>query len=165
MSAPHLIMWVVVLAAGVSSAWRNATASALVASWAAGEAVWLVTGNNLPLSTYFMADIAVISVIYAKTIRRVGPKTYPTLGRQLYCLIVDLTPYDRWVVAIFLLGAWPMYVLALHPFYKWWGLWALTIIQFLLAGAETAFQLHREYRRAAREPPGLALAGAFRGYG
>lgn len=166
MSSPHLLMWTVVAVVGIILARRNATAAALVASWLVGELTWLITGNNLPLSTYFMADVAVISVIYAKTIRRVGVKSYPTLRRQIYCLFVDLTPCDRWVVAIFLLGCWPLYVSTIHPFYQWWGLYFATLLQFILAGAEAAFVLHREYKeQAEEEPPGLALAGAFRGYG
>jgi hypothetical protein len=165
MSTPHLIMWAVVFAVALLAR-RNATAIALIASWMIGETAWLITGNNLPLSAYFMADLAVISVIYAKMIRRVGAKQYSTLWLQCKCMFLDLAICDRWIVAIFLLGAWPLYVANIHPYYQWWALWALTISQFLLAGAEAAFQLHREYReQAEEEPPGLALAGAFRDYG
>lgn len=167
MTTPHLIMWGVVIAVGITSAWRNPTALALTFSWLAGELTWLVTGNSLPLSTYFMADAAVIAIIYAKTIRRVGTKTYPTLWKQLYCLIVDLTSFDRWVVAIFLLGMWPLYVLNIDPLTKWYALWGLAIIQFLIAGAEAISSLRNDFRErdvADHSGNGLALAG-HRGYG
>lgn len=158
-------MYVVVAGIGFPAAFRNLTAFALVASWLAGEIVSAWSGNSLPVSFYFMADVAVISLIYAKTIRRVGNKTYPTLRRQLYCLIVDLTPWDRWIVGLFLLGAWPLYVLSLHPFYKWWALFAIVIAQFLLAGAEAISSIRHELsERASSDPPGngFALAGYWR---
>lgn len=168
MSLPAAIVYGIVLFVGLPAALRNSTAAALVLSWICGEISWMLTGNNLPLSTYFMADVAVIALIYAKTIRRVGPKTYPTIARQLYCLVMDLTVYDRWVVAIFILGAWPLYVLNLHAYYKWWALWSLLIAQFLLAGAEAIQSFRHELKaRAASEPPGngLALVGVRIGHG
>ena len=166
MSTPAVIMWAVVFAVGFPSAWRNPTALALALSWLAGEVTWLLTGNNLPTSTYFMADVAVISLIYAKTIRRVGVKSYPTLRKQIYCLFLDLTVCDRWVVAIFLLGMWPLYISTIDPYYQWWALWSFAILQFLFAAAEAISLLHRETgEQAAEEPHGLALAGASRGYG
>jgi len=78
--------------------------------------------------------------------------------------ITDLTFCDRGILAIFLLGAWPLYVLNVDPWWKWMGLWALVIIQFLLAGAEAAFSFRHDVKpRARSEPPdGLALAGYWR---
>jgi len=151
MTLPHLIMWLIVFAVGVPSAWRNLTALALVISWLVGELAWLVTGNNLPLSVYFMADVAVIAIIYAKTIRRVGAKTYASSWQQLRCLITDLTVYDRWVAALFLLGAWPLYTLNVNPWTKWWCLWALVIAQFLIASLESlaGFRASRHKEQAA----------------
>lgn len=154
-----------VVAVGLLAGLRNPTAMALSVAWIASEIVYLDTGNNLSLSTHFMADIAVIALIYAKTILRMGPKLYPTLGRQIYCMFLDLTKCDRWIVAIYLLGAWPLYVLSLDSYYRWWGLYWLVIAQFLLASAEAAQSYVAHLRsRAAPDPPGngLALAGAFR---
>jgi hypothetical protein len=157
-------MYFVVFAVGLPTAFRNLTALALSLAWMAGEVTWLLTGNNLPLSTYFMADVAVISLIYAKTIKRVGVKKYPTLVKQCYCFLLDLTICDRCVVAIFLLGCWPLYILAVDPYTKWWSLYWLTILQFLLAGAEASSLLHREIRERAKSEHsdnGLALAGVY----
>lgn len=163
MSWQAVTMYAAVAGLGIPAAFRNATAAALVFAWLAGETLWLATGNSLPLSFFFMADIAVISIIYAKTIKRVGAKTYPTLARQLQCLIIDLTVCDRWIVGLFLLGAWPAYVLAINPFAKWHTLWAISIIQFCLAGAEAAQSYVAHLRtRVAPDPPdssGLAWAG------
>lgn len=163
MSWQAVTMYAVVAGLGIPSAFRNATAAALVFAWLAGETLWLATGNSLPLSFFFMADIAVISIIYAKMIRRVGAKTYPTFARQLYCLVVDLTVWDRWIVGLFLFAAWPAYVLAIDPSTKWHILWAITIIQFCLAGAEAAQSFVAHLRtRVAPDPPdssGLAWAG------
>lgn len=161
-------MYGIVAFVGFPAALRNPTAAMLVMAWLAGEFLWLVTGESLALSTYFMTDVAVIALIYAKTIRHVGAKTYPTLRRQLWCLIFDLSVWDRWIVGLFLLGAWPIYILALHPYYKWWLLYAIVILQFLLAGAEAIFSLrHSVSEQAASDPQGngLALAGVYRGHG
>jgi hypothetical protein len=160
-------MYLTVAAVGLTAMRRNLTAAALVASWLVGEAVWMATGNNLPLSTYFMADIAVITLVYAKTIRRVGARKYPTLWLQLKCLVLDLTAYDRWVVGLFLLGAWPLYVLSIEPYYKWWLLYLIVILQFMIAGAEAVHLLRCDVKQkpVSEEDNGLALAGAYRGYG
>lgn len=170
MTWPAVAMYATVAFIGLPAAtlMRNMSAAALVAAWLVGEITWLVTGNNLPLSTYFMTDIAVITIIYAKTIRRVGPKTYRSTWQQIYCLAADLTVWDRWIVAIFLFGAWPLYVLSVHPWWKWYGLWGLVIAQFLLAGAEAIQSFrHNVSARAASDPPGngLALAGVYLGHG
>lgn len=160
MSWPAILIYAVVAFVGLPAAFRNPTAAALVLAWLVAECVWLLTGDNLPISTYFMADVAVITMIYAKTIRRVGVKNYPTIRMQLKCLILDLTNCDRWVVGLFLLGAWPAYILSADPYYKWWWLYAVTITQFILAGAEAIQSFrHNVNERAAYDPPGLALAG------
>lgn len=152
MSWPAIVMWLVVACVGLPASFRNPTALALTLSWLVGETAWLITGNSFPLSVYFMADVTVIAVIYAKTIRRCGAKLYSSLGEQVRCLVTDLTVCDRWVVAIFLLGAWPLYVFDLHPFYKWWSLWSLVIAQFLIAGSEVLV-CFLAARREARKPP------------
>lgn len=159
-------MYMVVAGLGIPAAFRNVTASALVIAWLVGEFIVLLTETSLPLSFYFMADIAVISVIYAKATKRAGNKTYPTIWKQLYCFVTDLTPWDRWVVAIFALGMWPLYLLAIDPWWKWMGLWGLAILQFLFACAEAIASFRNDLKPRA-EPPGngFALAGARRGYG
>lgn len=166
MSWPAIVMWLVIACVGVPSAWRNSSALALLLSWLMGETAWLMTGDSLPLSVYFMADVAVIAIIYAKAIRHAGVKTYYDTRRQLAGLVSDLTVFDRWIVAIFLLGAWPLYLLDLDPRSKWFLLWGLTIAQFLLACAE-AIQMLRLESRAQPEPcsgDGLAFAGRIGGY-
>lgn len=152
MSTPAIIMWAVVLAVGLPSTRWNPTAGALSIAWLLGEITWMVTGNSFPLTVYFMADVAVIVVIYAKTIHRCGAKFYSSLGEQLRCLVTDLTPWDRLVVAIYVLGAWPLYILALHPYSKWWLLWTLAIAQFVFAGIE-ALSSFRETRKETRPTP------------
>lgn len=139
---------------------RNVTALALVASWFFGQGVWLATGDNLPLRAYVMADITVIFAIYAKTIARCGPKTYRDGWHQLRCMITDLTPWDRWIIATFL-PVWAVYVLSIGDFAKWYLCWALTIAQFLFAGAE-ALHLRREAKRAVPvAEPDIPSSGGF----
>lgn len=145
-------MYAVVAGVGIPAAFRNLTALGMVIAWLFVELVYQIAGDSLPLRYSFMADIAVISIVYAKTIRRVGAKTYPTLGKQIYCLFVDLTPYDRWIVAIFLLGVWPSYVMEIDPWWKWHLLWALTMAQFLLAGVEALACSRVENRKVTDTP-------------
>lgn len=161
MSLAAIIMYSTVAVVGLPAAFRNPTAAALVLSWLVGEVTWMATGNNLPLSVYFMCDVAVIAVIYAKMIRSCGAKVYSSMREQLRCFVTDLTKADRWIVALFLLGAWPLYVLEIHPYYKWYLLWFIAIAQFLLAGAEAALTLrHNVKARASPDPPdSFALAG------
>lgn len=168
-------MYSVVAGVGIPAAFRffplairNATALALVVAWLVAEVIVYKTGNSLPVGFYFKADLAVIAAIYAKTIIRCGVKSYSPIGFHLRCLVTDLTLCDRWIVAIFLLGAWPLYVLNLDPYYKWQCLLWLAIIQFLLAGAEAIQSFRHDVKvRAKSDPPGngLALAGAYRGHG
>lgn len=131
-----IVMYAVVAGAGIPAAFRNITALVMVIAWLSVELVYQITGDSLPLKFSFMADISVISVIYAKTIRRCGAKIYSSLGEQLRCLITDLTPGDRGIVIIYIFGCWPAYALVFDPWWKWMLLWALTIVQFLFAGGE-----------------------------
>lgn len=137
----------VVLFVGVPAMTRNATAVALVLSWMGGQLAYLSTGDSLPLRFYMIADIAVIAVIYGKMTAACADKVYESCWHQLKCMVTDLTPQDRIIVFIFLLLVWPLYVLNIGDFYKWWALWGLTIIQFLLAGSE-AYHSWREAKRA-----------------
>lgn len=143
-------MWAVVGATfltavlcGIKARKLNATAGALVTTWALAQAIWLHTGDNLPLRFYMMADIAVVTAIYAKTIARCGPKTYWSLSHQLRCLITDLTVWDRWILGIYALAVWPAYILEADPYLQWHWLWSAAISQFVLAGTES-FTLWRE---------------------
>lgn len=162
MSWPAIVMWLVVVFVGVPSARHNTTAAALVISWMAGEAIWLLTGNSLPLSFYFMSDVAVVAIIYAKAVNSIGPRP---------CTATDfvrcLTAFDRWIVASFLLGVWPLYVLNIDARSKWFLLWGLVIAQFLLASAEAIQQLRfvsRSRAKPVNNGNGLALAGRLEGY-
>ena len=158
MTWAELLIHAVVIGVGLPAALRNPTAFALVVSWAAGQGVWMLTGNNLPLKAYFIADLTVIAIIYAKTIIGCGPKTYDGLAHQLWCMIADLSPWDRAIVALFVFGCWPAYVLSLDEWTKWYLLFAISIGQFLLAGGE-AFVSWREAKRADPAEPDTPSSG------
>lgn len=143
-----LLIHIIVLGVGIPAAFRNPTAFALATSWAVGQAVWWYTGNNLPLKAYFIADLTVIAIIYAKAIIGVGPRKYRNLAHQLWCMVTELTLFDRVIVALFVLGCWPLYVLTLDAWLQWWALYWITVAQFLLAGAESIYSW-REAKRAS----------------
>lgn len=145
-------MYAVVVGIGIPAAFRNLTALAMVITWLAVESIYQATGNSLPLRYSFMADVTIIGTIYAKTIRRIGPKTYRSTRQQLECLITELNSWDRCIIAIFLLGVWPLYVLAIDPWWKWMALWALTIIQYLFAGSEAFACFKAEHKKDTPDP-------------
>lgn len=148
-----IVMYLIVAGVGIPAAFRNVTALMMVIAWLSVELVYQLTGDSLPLKYSFMADIAVVAVIYAKSIKRCGPKVYPLFADQLRCLITDLTPWDRGIVAIFLLGAWPIYVLTFDSWWKWMLLWGLCIAQFLLAGGEALASFLAARREKEKSTP------------
>lgn len=160
MSWQAIVMYCAVGIIGIPAAFyfwpiriRNVTALALVVAWLVAEMIVYRTGNSLPLGFYFKADIAVIAVIYAKTIRRCGVKVYSRAGEQLRCLATDLTLWDRGIVAVFLLGMWPLYVLNFDAFDKWQALMWLAVAQFLLAGGEVVASFLAARRKKQKPPP------------
>lgn len=133
MSWPELVILGVVLLVGVPAAFRNPTAAALVASWAFGEAVWLITGDNLPLKAYVIADITVLAVIICKPCLFRGP--YRDWLHQLRCIFDERTIWDQIIVASFPI-MWGLYIAAVGDKFKWYALWALAIVQLLASGGE-----------------------------
>lgn len=154
MSTTELGMWAVALAIGVPSAWRNPTAAALVLSFVFSNLVYVFTGNGLAVEAYLFPDIAVIAIIFCKKNHR----DYPLQGgdwHQLKCLWLERSPADRIVLSIFPL-MWIGYVADVDPYYKYWALYWLAIIQFLAAGVEGFLKLTRRARAASETlaPPG-----------
>lgn len=155
MSTPAIIMWCVVLGVGLPSAWRNPTAGALVLCWIVVEGIYLLTGNNLAVEYYIYPDIAVLAVIACKPpYRRWQPRG---TWERLQGIILDRSPADRVVMLIFP-AMWTIYLAPIHPFYAWWGLWALAIVQFLAAALESLSKFRRA--KAAMHSPDNHTSGA-----
>lgn len=158
------LLSVTVLLVGLPSAWRNPTAAAMVVAYTIVAGLFWWADIRLANDKLFLIDIGVITVIYAKTITRCGAKVYDNWRHQLRCLVTDLTPWDRWIVALFVFGAWPVYVSPLSDYRQWWILWALAIGQFLIAGGE-AVQAKRTVRHVDApdlpHPPGMRLAAVY----
>lgn len=133
MSTPAIIMWAVVMLIGVPAGWRNPTAAALVLSWIFGEVVAMVTGNNLPVEYYLYPDLFVLAVIMIKP-ERCNLRPCRSILAQLKCILLERSLADRIIMLIFP-AMWVIYTIQ-SPYYKWWALWTLAIIQFLAAGAE-----------------------------
>lgn len=163
MTWPALVMYAVVLLVGVPAMVRNPTAFGLVISWSIAEGLWYMTGDNLPLDFYFIADLTVIAIVYAKTISARPGKVYASGWHQLKCMVTDLTRCDRAIVALFLFGAWPVYVLNIGAWEKWFLLWAVTILQFLIAGYEAASDLiASRAANAGSRKPDIPSPGEYR---
>lgn len=152
MTLPELVMMGVVAFVGLPSAWRNPTAAALVASWAFGYVVYLATGNGLALKFYFMADIAVIAVIYICKPEARSLRPYASAWRRFVAILLERSPWDRIVLGIFPL-AWLAYVANIGDYYRYWVLWVLAAAQFLAAGGEAVHSWIDERRANALTPP------------
>lgn len=162
MSWPHIAIYLIVIGIGLPAALRNPTAGALVAAWALGEATWLLTGNSLPLNVYFMADIAVLAVMCVKAIMKEGSRTYPTMKAQLAAFWRALTLWDKLIAGGYIFAAWPVYVIAMHDYYRWWALYWIVVAQILLAGCEAiqSWLGVRKGRVMSKPPGGSGLAYA-----
>lgn len=160
MSLPEIIIWLVVAAVGIPSAWRNPTAAALVLAWLFGQVYFVIAGRNIPVELYAFPDIFVLAVIFAKR-EWCNQQPYRSTWHQLQCVLFERSPADRAIMLIFL-GMWCVYIAGLHPYYEWMLLWALAIAQFLLAGAESFF-LFRRTRAVSKPPQGDGFQFAWAG--
>lgn len=156
MTLPHALMWAVIVLVGVPSAWRNPTSAALVLCWIAGETVFVLTGDSLPIQAYLYFDIAVIAVVFAK--RRYQPcDRYRSAWHQIACLWLERSPADRIILCSYP-AVWYLYVADIHPYFQWHWLWGIAILQLLVAGAEYhPLFLHRS--KAVSAKPNAPLFG------
>lgn len=159
MTTPEIITFIVITFIGLPAAMRNATAFALVLMWAAGQIVWMISGNSLPLKFYVMADMFVLSVILGKMIVRCRDKMYEGGWHRLRCIVMDLTLCDRAIAVIFIAAVWPVYVLDMSDITKYWALYLLTLAQFLLAGIEAFLSWRGAKRVSLIADPDLPSSG------
>lgn len=83
---------------------------ALVLSWMAAQAVYLATGESVPVWFYIPADLLVIGALLVWHSSRID------------WLILSLFPLQ-----------WSAYFWT-DPVQQWWVLWGLALCQFILAG-------------------------------
>lgn len=163
MTWPEIVMWLVVAGVGMPAAAFNRTAFALTVSWAAGQGVWLTTGESLPISLYILCDYAVLLVIFTKP-ERVDCSPYRDLRAQLMALWTERQMGDRYVMAIFPL-MWTAYLAPVGDHYRWWTLWVLAIAQFVAAGWEALIEWRFRRRGVTVETPPGALRLGLAGHG
>ncbi len=146
MSDTQLSLWVVAIAVGLFSAWRNPTALALLLAFAASE-------RGLPTEFYIYPDVITIAVIFCKPDYRPCPD-YSTVWHQLLCILTERSPSDR-IVLLTMPAAWYLYVTAIDPYYQWWGLYWLAMAQFAAAGTAplTDTFIRRRNADAVNSPP------------
>ena len=155
MTLQEIILIAVVAVVGIPSAWRNPTAAALVLAWIAVKMLYLVTGDGLAVEWYMYPDVAVLAVIYCKPAWQ-PCDYYRSLWHQFACAVLERSPSDRAVMAIFPL-MWVAYFVPIDPFVQWHLLWAGAILQFLFASAEPLADFFHSRRdaEAANSPPKL----------
>lgn len=158
MSLPHLLMWTIVLAVGVPSAWKNPTAGALVLCWVVSEGIYALTGNGLATEYFLYPDFFVIAVIMMKP-EACNLRPYRGPWHQLKCMLLERSVPDRIVMLLFPL-AWYFYAATIHPYYQYWALFYIAIAQYLVAGWEGFSKLRRT--RAVSETPDHSSGDVFR---
>jgi hypothetical protein len=168
MTPPEIIFALVVLLVGIPSMWRNVTAIALVVSWGLGQAVWMISGDNLPLRIYFLCDLTVLTAILCKS-EAFNCLPYHGPRHQVRCLLLERSLWDRIVIMIFP-AMWAVYVLPVGEYNRWWTLFYLALAQLLAAGGES-FQSWRAANppEAASDNPSsgmkFSVERGFGGYG
>lgn len=107
----HWTFWIVFACAiwSLSAYWRPASV-ALALSWGAAQAIWIYTGEQVPVWFYIPADLLVLVIIYHFRSSRLD-----------------------WLIAACFPLAWQSYgwsdIVA-----QWWFLWAVMVFQLILAG-------------------------------
>lgn len=99
-----LVAW-----ACIGGLWRP-SALALVGAWGLAQGVYLVTGSSLPIALYWLLDPLCILVIWR------------TIGTKLDYVILAGFPVCWWAY------------LSQTGADQWWTLWAVSSVQFFLAG-------------------------------
>lgn len=162
------------LAVAAASLWLgrwNGTCWALALSYFVVQAWWLLnSGAPLYPGDLFMVDLVTVLLVYCKTIARDKECEFETGWDHLKCFLMAPTPRDRIVLAIFPL-MWAAYVLRIDETTRWWALYWLSMLQFLIAGSE-AIDTRRKAKAPRTDPDipssGLmkvAWAGERRSYG
>jgi hypothetical protein len=158
MSLPHIIMWAIVLVVGVPSAWRNPTAGALVLCWVVSEGVYSLTGNGLATEFFLFPDFVVIAVIAMKP-EVCNFRPYISAWHQAKCLLLERSVPDRIVLLLFPV-AWYFYAADIAPYYQWWALWWISVVQYLVAGFEGFSKIYRS--RVTSGTPDYPSGDVFR---
>lgn len=151
MTAPDVILWLIVVAVGFPAMRWNPTAIALVLSFVASKAIYFTTGQNIAPEYYPFIDFFVITVILC----RAEPCTHDRWS--LWCLILERSPADKLVMLSFL-PVWFFYVAKVSFSTQWFALWLLAIVQFLAAGGESLYK-YRRASKAASAVPGTPSSG------
>lgn len=159
MSTPELVMFALVLLAVFPAAWRNLTAFALAAAYLFVQGMW-AAGVRLDTGLLFGTDMTVIAVIYGKAALRCPDIQIRSTWEQLKCFHANLSGQDRLIVALFLFGAWPAYVLNVPDLTRWWALYLVATVQYLAAAAESFSEWRQA--KALQSDPDNPSSGSLR---
>jgi len=138
-------MLLAAVVAGLSSAWKNPTAAALVLAYIASQFF------ELPPKLYILPDILTLAMIFSKP--RYHPcDPYYTLStwQQLKCIWTERSPADRLIITSMPL-AWYFYAPVL-TYHQYWALWWIAIFQFAVVSIESVFISWCRHRH--RDGPG-----------
>lgn len=127
----------------------NATQLALAFNYFASQGWWLIAGD-VDIGVMFMIDVTSVAFIFCKATARCQHDVFLNGRHQLRCMVESLTTFDRVVLGLFALAAWPSYVFILSAFWLFWICWWVMMLQFLAAGSE-AFLDWRKARATAPE--------------
>ena len=105
-----LVVW-----AGIGGIWRKGSI-ALCAAWAFGQAIYIATGDSLPVSVYWLTDVLVLFTLWRHK------------GSNL----------DTAIMVLFV-PCWWSYVMQTGV-EQWWTLLTITCVQLFLAGPIPSIQ-------------------------
>lgn len=164
MSPEELIYFAAIMLIGVPAAFRldgirNPTALAMVATWFVGRAVYVLSGDGMPIKAMVLFDWAVIVTIFAKKDWRICA---PHSGLEYLACFVwhERSPCDRAIIAMFPV-VWLFYAPVAGPITQFWVLYLLGLAQLMLAGFEAlqhwlgAMAKQSRADAKGRSPPGL----------
>jgi hypothetical protein len=135
----EFMLLLVVVFVLLPAALKNFTAFGLLLVYAGVQSTYYLTGASPPMVVQWLCDITVLAMIYMK------PPSYDCFPYRsvwhLLCAVwLERSWCDRVIIACFVAGLWPAYLL-LDPTSAtyWWTLYWLSLTQYLVAAYAALF--------------------------
>lgn len=163
MTTAELFFLAVVVLVGIPAMRWNLTAVGLVTAYASVQVIYYATGEPLPTLNLVLLDLWVMAVIYMKE-PAYDCFPYRSLAHQLACFWLERSWADRIILSLFP-AAWYFYGIG-DARLQWWGLYAVSLAQFVVAGGEALHTFfspraaNADQSDAPEPPPGAEFAGA-----
>lgn len=115
------------------------------------QVLYWITGIGMALEYYPFLDCVVIAVILAKP-ENCAYDIQPNWLAEMKCMFLERSVEDRIILCTFPI-CWYFYVADIAPFYIYWALWLIAVVQFLAAGWEAFSKSIQRHAEALIPPP------------